>query len=580
MIAVAICATCLLAVPAMAVDVDFSGSYRIQGVSHEHVDLRDDSASDAWFDQRFRLKTTFKVSDNLTLVTRFDALDGKKWGKNIYDDNDRNITFDDNDYNGDNVSWDAAYMVIKTPIGGFLAGRFPTVWEDTGWAQSEGNRERIYYVLPIGNFQAALVYEKWHEYDSEGDPLREALESIDLTGLDQDDADNDKYLFSFSYKTPKIKYTVAGGYYRVQTFQNLNGVSEWQTLLVNKGAATGAAEGAAAGAAAGEEFAKTEAIANWYPAALAGAPYTSWQDMYADISPTAIAQFTAGGEAQGAVAGAAQGAMMAQTIGAPVEAEAYLINPSIRGDFGPLHFDIEGTYATGNGSYDYVNDLLAEVGMPKIDDADIEVYCFNAEAVYTAGPFAFQAGYATYSGDDLIGEDDGEWTGYGLFESGSGWEKTFILFGAEDTNGINQTLGGIGNLASEATAPNYSPSLMNGFQTWYVGVDYALRENLKLGFIYATSKADKVKDTEDTIIYTPYTDPVSGAPISATIPGEKWDDDHGDEYNFTLTWDIYENLQYKFIAAYLDAGDYWQLGDPDADVEDTYSLFHRLTLSF
>ena len=52
------------------------------------------------------------------------------------------------------------------------------------------------------------------------------------------------------------------------------------------------------------------------------------------------------------------------------------------------------------------------------------------------------------------------------------------------------------------------------------------------------------------------------------------------EYDFTLTWDIFENLEYKFVAAYLDAGDYWKLGNESAEVEDTYSLYNSITLSF
>jgi hypothetical protein len=58
------------------------------------------------------------------------------------------------------------------------------------------------------------------------------------------------------------------------------------------------------------------------------------------------------------------------------------------------------------------------------------------------------------------------------------------------------------------------------------------------------------------------------------------EDDIGIEYDLTLNWKIYDNLTYSAIAAYLDAGDIWQGGDPTIDIENTYALFHQLELSF
>ena len=89
-----------------------------------------------------------------------------------------------------------------------------------------------------------------------------------------------------------------------------------------------------------------------------------------------------------------------------------------------------------------------------------------------------------------------------------------------------------------------------------------------------------MKDTETRYTAVPYFTGTGVNYQTITIPGEKWDDDHGSEYDFTLTWDIFENLEYKFVAAYLDAGDYWKMGVEDAEVEDTYSLYNSVTLSF
>ncbi|MBW2602568.1 MAG: hypothetical protein JRD47_11775, partial [Deltaproteobacteria bacterium] len=80
-IALALVATFMFVVPAMAVDVEFSGQYRVRGMYMDNTSLNDDTgASDAYMDMRFRLQTVFKINDNLKLTTRFDALDNKIWG--------------------------------------------------------------------------------------------------------------------------------------------------------------------------------------------------------------------------------------------------------------------------------------------------------------------------------------------------------------------------------------------------------------------------------------------------------------------------------------------------------------------
>ena len=71
----------LLAAPALALDagsLNFSGEYRARGFSHSAINLDDDDATSSYYDMRLRVKTTYKVTDNISLTTRFDALD-KVW---------------------------------------------------------------------------------------------------------------------------------------------------------------------------------------------------------------------------------------------------------------------------------------------------------------------------------------------------------------------------------------------------------------------------------------------------------------------------------------------------------------------
>jgi 5-carboxymethyl-2-hydroxymuconate isomerase len=101
--ALAVCLTVVMAAPVMAADVDFSGDYRVRGFYTSHWDLRETSASNAYLNMRFRLKSVFKASDILSVTTRFDALEDHVWGKA-----DTQVAGGVN-----NVNFDHAYMTIK-----------------------------------------------------------------------------------------------------------------------------------------------------------------------------------------------------------------------------------------------------------------------------------------------------------------------------------------------------------------------------------------------------------------------------------------------------------------------------------
>jgi hypothetical protein len=94
---------------------------------------------------------------------------------------------------------------------------------------------------------------------------------------------------------------------------------------------------------------------------------------------------------------------------------------------------------------------------------------------------------------------------------------------------------------------------------FYFDLGWQALENLKLGFFFVSSTADDVPKTS---------------------AGVEWDDDHGQEYDFTLEWNIMDNLMFKGVVAYLDAGDYWKQGDPDYEIEDNTTFYGRLTVEF
>ena len=128
---------------------------------------------------------------------------------------------------------------------------------------------------------------------------------------------------------------------------------------------------------------------------------------------------------------------------------------------------------------------------------------------------------------------------------GNDWEKLFILTVADDPVA---NLGGIGNL---------SAGLASGAKIIYGGATFSPLDNLELGVVVGTADADEVKANVE--------------------------DDYGVEYDFTLNWEIYDNLTYSAVAAFLKAGDFYKTegaGIPEANFDDTYALFHQLELAF
>ena len=76
--AIAVSLVCILAMPAMAIEFEVEGHWYTEGVYNEHPDLRDNRAND-YLAMELRLQPEFTFSENVKLITRFDAL-GRKWG--------------------------------------------------------------------------------------------------------------------------------------------------------------------------------------------------------------------------------------------------------------------------------------------------------------------------------------------------------------------------------------------------------------------------------------------------------------------------------------------------------------------
>lgn len=161
-IALALVAAFMFVVPAMATDVEFSGSYRARGWYLDNPDLDDDTgAHQAVLDHRLRIGMDFKVHDRLTVFTRFDALDGQTWGD--ADDSTIGVTDDDN---FESVNWDRAYLEAKFDMFDLYVGRKVGGTAFTLFADTERDADRVQFKLNnLGDFTLIGFYEKLDEAD-------------------------------------------------------------------------------------------------------------------------------------------------------------------------------------------------------------------------------------------------------------------------------------------------------------------------------------------------------------------------------------------------------------------------------
>ena len=189
-IAVAIAAVMFCAIPAMAVDVDFSGSYYVRGFYADNTDLNDNSgASDAFMDMRLRLQTVFQVNDTLKLTTRFDAMDGREWG-----------TADDGaNPNKDNIDFDRAYLTANFDMFDLDVGRMSIGTYGTTFLDSGSDGDRIKLVKNMDPYTLMFIYQKSTEADA-------------VSGSGAADEDKDVYLASVKYKDEGVDTGILIGY--------------------------------------------------------------------------------------------------------------------------------------------------------------------------------------------------------------------------------------------------------------------------------------------------------------------------------------------------------------------------------
>jgi hypothetical protein len=160
---------------AFAVDVKFSGSYYVAGVYVDKPSMNKDQSTttgeigpQAFYFQRLRVETTFKVQEGLNLVTRFDALE-RRWGDSRWAGT--GDTYNRTNAAGtvqiqENIEFERAYLDFTTKIGRFMVGYQNFVSWGTWFHDSDLTRAGIKYLLPIGPVTVIAAIEKGQSGDS------------------------------------------------------------------------------------------------------------------------------------------------------------------------------------------------------------------------------------------------------------------------------------------------------------------------------------------------------------------------------------------------------------------------------
>lgn len=153
------------AMSASAADVKFSGSYYVTGLYTDRHSLNENNhTAMAFYMQRLRVETTFKVAEGLNLVTRFDALE-RRWG-------DSRWMSTGDTYNRtmaptvattqiqENIEFERAYLDFTTKIGRFQVGYLNFISWGTTFHDTNLTRAGIKYFIPIGPVTVIAALEK------------------------------------------------------------------------------------------------------------------------------------------------------------------------------------------------------------------------------------------------------------------------------------------------------------------------------------------------------------------------------------------------------------------------------------
>jgi hypothetical protein len=195
-IAVALCVAVMMAVPAGALEITTDGYYRARWLAAYNAKMTDDdnidNASNSYGDMRLRVNNVLKVNDNLSIRTRFRALNDTMWGG---PDDGKN-----------NFDWERAWLVARMNFGLVEVGRMQGGTWGTAFADTEVEADRIKLTMPIGPVTLLAIYQKSAERDGSNSA------ALNNGGFVTEDSDIDTFYPAVVWKHENMSAGLLGAY--------------------------------------------------------------------------------------------------------------------------------------------------------------------------------------------------------------------------------------------------------------------------------------------------------------------------------------------------------------------------------
>ncbi|MDD5711562.1 MAG: hypothetical protein PHY31_02260 [Smithellaceae bacterium] len=152
---------------AHAIDVKFSGNYFVAGIYESNHSLTEPRTlpSTAFYYQRLRLQTEFKVSDKLSLTTRIDALD-RTWGSHTSQETMGAGTAVTE--GPENIQFERAYISYESAIGMWMVGIQENGLWGTTFADTSNSMPVIIWAATTSGKAEGPIYIFW-EIEKDGE---------------------------------------------------------------------------------------------------------------------------------------------------------------------------------------------------------------------------------------------------------------------------------------------------------------------------------------------------------------------------------------------------------------------------
>lgn len=207
-----------------------------------------------------------------------------------------------------------------------------------------------------------------------------------------------------------------------------------------------------------------------------------------------------------------------------VDSSFTVVNPGLQLNFGAFQLNGEAQWAFGTN----------QSNIDGVEDTDLTGSAYYIDGIYKYGPGEVGLLYAWFQGDDDLADDEIEG-----FASGSGADFVPLLL-AYDI--------GVGNAVAAG------PGNTNNHQIISAWWDHSVTEDLLLHAAWGWMSRLEVPDG--------------------------WDESMGNEFDFGLSYNLMDNLNYTALFGYFMAGDYFKGGDDDAEVGNAYGFRHTLNMTF